>query len=501
LVKKRLSLLAVALLALASPAVADLCTIEATPAATLLLPYFEVDIDDPSGVDTFFSINNARPYSVLTHVIVWTDMSVEALDFNIYLTGYDVQTVGLGLIIRDGILPRTAAANSVSPRGPYSGPHPGAAVYDACELVLPYTNPALDGDFLDHLQSILTGGPSAIYGGRCGGYDHGDSIARGYVTVDVTWDCTLLTPCDLGYFTLSEGFVIGADPEDFLIGSFDNAIWGDWYMIDYANNFAQGDTLVHVESACADPEFEGQEEICEGPVYYGDIEDRFASDAPEGRPAYELQWGSFYGRCSTFWEAQSADPHFQVDFREPLGSTYATRFYQNEAFDGGTDLLVWRDSLFNVAFGEEDGFSCSSGPDWFPLNERQVVFFDEQENPETVCTISPCPEEDILFPIEAQRVSVGDLDVAPESGWIYMNLNQVWDIPEHGPLTLSAQAWVTSVHSAAGRFSAGLSAIQLDSVCDFTSVLLGEYGDGYPQEEPAYPWTYYFYSSTHGGGM
>ncbi len=35
------------------------------PAATLLLPYFEVDIADPNGVDTFFSINNAEPFSVL----------------------------------------------------------------------------------------------------------------------------------------------------------------------------------------------------------------------------------------------------------------------------------------------------------------------------------------------------------------------------------------------------------------------------------------------------
>ena len=113
---------AAALLA-AAPAAADLCTIEATPAATLLLPYFEVDIDDPNGIDTFMSINNASSGSVLTHVIVWTDMSVEALDFNIYLTGYDVQTFGLGLAIRNGVIPRTGDANSVSPRGPFSDPH------------------------------------------------------------------------------------------------------------------------------------------------------------------------------------------------------------------------------------------------------------------------------------------------------------------------------------------------------------------------------------------
>jgi len=467
------------LLGLAAPAVAqgppidfDLpngyCTIDAVPAATLLLPYFEVDIDNAGGVDTFFSVNNARNYSVLTHVIVWTDMSVEALDFNIYLTGYDVQTVGLGLIIRDGILPRTAGVNSVSPRGPYSGPH---VAYPSCAGILPYTNPALDEEFLDHLQSILTGGPSAIYGGRCGGYDHGDNIARGYVTVDIVNDCTLLTPCDPGYFVITPS----VSPED-IVGAWDNALWGDWYMIDYANNFAQGDTLVHVQS-------------------FEDVEFLIQPGAPLGIPpgvGPELFFTSFWGRCATFNDFQRVS----IDFREPLASTFATRFYQNAAFSGGTDLLVWRDSLFNVTLGDEDGFSCTFGPDWFPLNERQVVFFDEQENPETVCTISPCPEEDILFPIETQRVSVGDLDVSPESGWIYMNLNQVWNLPVHGGTVLSAQAWVTAVHSADGRFSAGLSAIQLDSACDFSSVLIGEWDD-YPQEETAYPWNYLFYSYTH----
>ena len=154
---------AAALLA-AGPAAADLCTIEATPAATLLLPYFEVDIDDPNGIDTFMSLNNALPFSVLGHVVVWTDMSVEALDFNIYLTGYDVQTIGLGLIIRNGILPATSADDS--PVGAFSVDVFPAGDYSACESVLPYELPALDEEFLAHLQSILTGGPSSSATGK-----------------------------------------------------------------------------------------------------------------------------------------------------------------------------------------------------------------------------------------------------------------------------------------------------------------------------------------------
>ncbi len=479
--RKTLSCLAVAALVLAGlagPAAADSCTIEATPAATLLLPYFEVDIDDPSGVDTFFSINNAEPIGILAHVVVWTDMSVEALDFNVFLTGYDVQTIGLGLIIRDGILPETSYYDS--PVGPYSIDD-YIADYAQCETILPYTNPALDPDFLAHLQSILTGGPSAIYGGRCGGYDHGDNIARGYVTVDNVLDCTILTPCDNGYF------VVDLDnPPPGLVGFYLNALWGDWYMIDYANDFAQGDTLVHVQSWIF-PEWPfivnggggGGLAVPTPAENLAQALSRREQEAPDGINPILVSL-SFWGRCNTIFHTNRV----VLDFREPLPTTWASRYYQNAAFTGGTDFLVWRDSLFNNLFGEEDGFSCTFGPDWFPLNERQVVFFDEQENPETVCTISPCPEDDILFPLEAQRVSVTDLDITPESGWAYMNLNQLWFTP--GPTVFAAQSWVNAVHSASGRFSAGLPAIQLDSMCDASSILIGPYGPDYPAEEYPY---------------
>lgn len=465
--KKLVCCFAVAsLLALGSSAIADLCTIEATPAATLLLPYFEVDLSDPNGVDTFFSINNASAAATMTHVIVWTDLSVEALDFNVYLTGYDVQTIGMGLMLRDGILPRTAKSTSVSPRGPYSDPD--SLTYPGCSGVLPYTNPALDADYLAHVQSILTGGPSAIYSGRCGGLPYGDDLARGYVTVDVTNDCTLLRPCEEGYFHV--GGVIGAG-----IGEYANILWGDWYMIDYAQNFAQGDTLVHVEAV--------------------DPADVIGQDTLNG---------TFYGRCEVSLSTPDLIPW--ADLRETLPTTFATRFYQNAAFTGGTDLLVWRDSVIQHLISElypeygdrgPEGFDCNIGPLWFPLSQRQTVTFDEAENPEALCTISPCPAEDILFPAEAQRVSVVDLDVTPDSGWMYLNLNQGPFEFETGPTTLLSQAWVTSVHSADGRFSAGLPAIQLDNFCDNSSIVIGPTGPEFPAQDVVWNYfTSYYYNGT-----
>ena len=43
------------LLALGGQSFAELCTVDAVPAATLLLPYFEVSLDDSSDVNTLFS--------------------------------------------------------------------------------------------------------------------------------------------------------------------------------------------------------------------------------------------------------------------------------------------------------------------------------------------------------------------------------------------------------------------------------------------------------------
>lgn len=60
--------LAVCLLALAVPARAEIGTIDAVPAATLLLPYFEVDLTNPNGITTLFSVNNASASAAVAHV-------------------------------------------------------------------------------------------------------------------------------------------------------------------------------------------------------------------------------------------------------------------------------------------------------------------------------------------------------------------------------------------------------------------------------------------------
>src|SRR5262245_53753397 len=79
------------------------------PAATLLLPYFEVDLANPAGANTLFTVNNASAAAVLAHVTLWSTMHVPVYTFNVYLTGYDSQPMYVRDII-NGVLPQTASA-------------------------------------------------------------------------------------------------------------------------------------------------------------------------------------------------------------------------------------------------------------------------------------------------------------------------------------------------------------------------------------------------------
>src|SRR6185436_9439020 len=133
-------------------------------------------------------------------------------------------------------------------------------------------------------------------------------------------------------------------------------------------------------------------------------------------------------------------------------------------FTGGTDLLVWRDSKFLP------GGSCTSGPSYLEMFAQQFVVFDELENPLIVGGGGPSgeiPDERCTFCDETQRISVGSdiLQTNAEFGWIYLNLNHgTGNDASLGPGYVNiAQAWVTAVMDAEGRFSVGFDAVQLDN--------------------------------------
>ncbi len=430
--KTPLGLLLAAVLS-AAPVSAELCTVDNVPAATLLLPYFEVDLETGEGITTLISVNNSMADPVLAHVTFWTDESVPTLDFDLYLTGYDVQTINLRDIF-NGHLPRTAddardPGDAISNQGALSGD----ASFPGCGATLPYDDPALSDLLLSHLRESHLGHLSPVYG-RCAGLDYGGPlwVARGYVTIDAVNACNLEFPSSPGYFA--------ADGSG--IASNENVLWGDYFYVDLGQNFAQGEPLVHVE-ACTNVTRGGPPPQDECPFVAGDY--------------------TFYGR----YVAASA-----ADQREPLGTTWASRFVLGGAFDGGTDLIVWRDSK-TVA---TTGHACGSHESWFPLNQADVVAFDEQENPTDLCfrgdnVSPPIGGADSCFPAEAQRVSLVDSNVPggttpsppADFGWIYLNLNTT---VAGGQFGATAQSYVTTLMSALGRFSVGFSGVALDNACD-----------------------------------
>jgi hypothetical protein len=428
-----LGLVLAGLLVAAAPAAAVICTIDAVPAATLLLPYFEVDLNNPNGLTTLFSVNNASATAVLVHTVIWSDLSVPVLDFNIYLTGYDVQSVNLRDILVDGNLPQTASAgqdptDTISPHGAFSQD----INFASCQNELP--PPALPAFFIAHLQEALTGQASAVLKGNCAGQLIGDNIARGYITMDTVNNCSLRFPGDVGYFAAGgTGDVTNQ-----------NVLWGDWFIVNAAQNFAEGADLVHIEAAPG--------------VGVDGLTPANPATTTSGRY-------TFYGRYDA-WTA--------VDNREPLSTEFAARYINGGPFSAGTSLLVWRDSKVN-----QGPFTCPATagvrPPWYPLGQEAIVIFDEQEHPSVPQTFpfSPQPPSSstIPFPAETQRTQVGGASFPLPSGfdfgWLFLDLNTTVPAAGNNPPVdpAAAQAWVVYTLATNGQFGVGIDAIMLDSAC------------------------------------
>jgi hypothetical protein len=394
---------AVAMLSLPHPAHAAACTLDKVPAATLLLPYFEVDLGRPNGRTTLMAVVNASAQAQLAHVVLWTDLGVPTLTLDLYLTGFDVQSLNLRDLFA-GTLPQTADAardpgDRTSPHGRLSqdGSFPG------CEG-LPLA--PLSAVFLEHLRTAHTGLGSPLFNGFCAGLAKGDNVARGYVTVDVARRCSYLFPGVPGYF--------GPDG----VAGMDNVLFGDFVYLDAEHNLSDGNALVAIEAA---------------PTRFG-----------PGAPTFYRRYVGGSG----------------ADAREPLPTRWAARYFLGGPFSGGTDLVAWRE-----VGGQTEPFLCGALPSWAPAVQRELSIFDEQEHPVRPfgCGgIPECPPPVIPapFPVAANRVSIGgaELPVPFDFGWLFLDLNPYFEAD-------FAQSWVGVVYSSRSHFSVGLGATALDSGC------------------------------------
>ncbi len=404
------------------------------PAATLLLPYFEVQLNKKiggksSGINTIFSINNASATAVLAHVTIWSDLAVPITVFNVYLTGYDTQTVDMFEVL-NGHLPRTAS-NGQDPGDLIS--NQGSISQDinfaSCGGQLPYPDP-LPAETITFLRETLTGNPIQLLPGKCAGRKLPDKklTARGYVTVDVVNNCTLRFPSDPGYF-VGGGFGDATNQ---------NVLWGDYVYVNKSKKVGRGDALIHIQASATDPETSVPGEY------------------------------TFYSR----YVASIA-----ADNRQPLSTTFAGRFVnvpKHPVFPTGTSVIAWRDTKRSQTF-----FNCGTLPTPFPLSQEGIVVFDEQENPEIPQgpPIPPFFDTSIApFPAAAQITKIGgpDFPVSSSSGWVYLNLNTATlDFsPVEDPA--AAQAAVSMVLESKGKYSAGYRAITLDSATDVLHVTPGQ---------------------------
>ena len=399
------------------------------PGATLLLPYFEVDLDNPQGLNTLFSVNNASATAVMGHITVWSDMGIPVFAFDIYMTGYDATPMNMREIL-NGTLPRTASAgqdprDDISNKGDFSQD----INFASCTGRLPYA--PVPANYVTYLKAALTGQASTFHSGQCVARNHGTpTIARGYVTVDTTTQCYTGFPSDTPY------------QAPFNVMSTQNVLYGEYSYLNPSQDLAYGDNLVSITGNPTDPDF-----VAGGYTFYG-------------------RFNNFTG----------------TDFREPLSTNFAARFVAPKDFKTpekarrrtvlppATELVVWRDpKVSNV-----NGFACGSTPAWYPLSLEDVVAFDEQENTESP-TFATQP-----FPAATQRVTVGStaFPLTTSSGWLFLNLNTVV-AGAGGGLSdpAAAQAWVTVLHRVqqgpnGGRYDVAFRATRLDSARSASHLVL-----------------------------
>ena len=475
-----------ALFALATSASAITCTVDTRPAATLLVPYFAVSLNADATVkrgtadsfDTLLAIGNASSAPMIAHVSVYNQRSILVLDFNVALTGFDIQTWRMSDVI-SGVLPSTPVGNdhtgpntAIDPLDDVCQRNVVASVYPSANGFLriappnnltadpndnklataAYTVPAFDPastfgllvtDSLDGTDDSRGCGTGTVDGVT-------DGPAVGYVTIDHANYCTLSNPDDQSYHEFN---ALGGE----------NNLFGDIIFTSGEGIGTYGMSMISIEQ---DPSLTGATTL--------------QTDL-RTRTFYARYWSPFDTLIQTCQNCGSTSPRTDLlvtspwnvlygDQREPLGLRWAARYFEGPAVISFFD--VWRassGSLTNLA----DGGNCDTSEPTV-----QLGFFDEDENTVTQtgpgpcpspCTIPPTPT--VNFPLETQRVRVGGTNgfnlpsADPDGnqvGWVTMNFVNLTDGTELD------QAWAAYEFDGSAAFvSAHFPGVQLDpSACE-----------------------------------
>ncbi len=405
-----------ALFAIATSATAITCTLDQRPGATLLVPYFQVSIDPVTGTpvgsgalsrDTILTIVNASSAPMIAHVNVYNRFSEIELDFNVALSGFDVQAMAMSQIIsgnlpvtgvtvkgviedvcqRNGgaVYPNPNGYLRVSPTGPGNVP---ATPQDNVNGTTDYT-----GTFFSIAKALAT---------PCGKDAPVESLAIGYIVVDHANYCNLSDPTDPNYYL------------DDAIGM-ENNLFGEVIFTSGNGLPTYGISTVNLEAdtTLGDAMVTGGL-VTRARTFYA----RYVNLATE-TPCTNCGSGNANTDLSLSapWDAGFGDQ------REPLGLRWAARWFDLTASGViTTNYMVWR------------GSTAASGNCKVDEPLSTLTFFDEDENTVTqgVCP-SPCSTPQFNFPYESQQRNITDFQhPAGNAGWVQMDftggtiLDQAW---------------------------------------------------------------------------
>jgi hypothetical protein len=379
----------------------DSCDIAVLPAATLLLPYFEVDLDDPEGETTLVTITNVTNLDAIARVTLWTDRAYPVFTFNVYLTGYDVQAINLYDLIERGLIaPDAGTGTAITRREDFSVPNAQLDLA-GCERLAG----RLDDPAIVLMQSVFTEGD--IPGGcRDVGGEHDNAV--GYATIDVVGNCSSLTPIDAAYWNTDLRY--------------DNVLLGDFQQINSRHNFAQGGPLVHIRAI------------------------------PEGGTPRDRRASNNAGFPRTFYARYQSSLAPRLDARQPLPSQFAVRWIHGGPTEFETSLKVWREARAGI------DASCADYASDVNLAVHEIVVFDEDEN--AVGSAGGRYER-----AATSRTSIDDTDAYPQlanganGGWMYVNMDR------GARDDIASQAWIISSMRAERRYSTDFDAIALGNGC------------------------------------
>jgi len=511
-----LALVGALVLGTSSVVYANVCAFDPVPAATLLFPFVAFDYNNPiSGTTTLMAVTNVSSEAEIVHVTLWTDYSRAIFDFNIILSGYDVQTLNVRDWLYLGQLPKTGTTGDllVSPNdapladGPVSPPaytHPfldpaegtnviqnGAPPAARCrpndiENYPGYPNyPIIQQSSLDLLRTWLSYSQtfSNVHDASCDETTAGigdwfenrneTDVTWMYITMDVVWNCNLFFPdLEPRYFVFND-----ADP-DLAIYTWAasdvagqkrvrNVLMGDVFWLNNALRFSEADHAVHLE---ANP-------------YLANV-----ATVPPG----ELDAVSFYYRYATL----------QSDYREPLPTAWAFRYlgWQSDAFDTwirafkmATFVPVNHRDLENrvVDLDLEEGAG-----ELIALDCMAYTYFAWDENEDVGFSTGvpwSFPGQAVykpnLLPLETQEVNVDQFNMVDTSGWVlFIWPASNWDDPlELVPVNVNRdwyQTWMGVKYGAYGDYTAAMNALVMANFNCFADQVYPGLGINYPYITP-----------------